>query len=201
MKSVKLTVKGIVQKVGYRNIVYRAARIRSIKGYVRNLDDVEESVEIIAQFPDKRILEDFIKEIMVNDGFVEVHRIIREDTEEKEHLRFEVVRGSYEEENAERLDAAEIQLKRLTQTVISGNQQLGGNMSIGFTQLGDKIDTGFDNLGRKVDNVADKIDSFSAATTGRFDTVDKKYGKISNKLDKISGSLEKIVDVFETPKE
>ena len=145
-----------------------------IKGYVKNLDDPDESVEIVAQHPDSNTLEDYIKKIKINDGLIEVHEIIKEDITEKEHRKFIVIRGSPEDENAERLDVAEIQLKKLTHAVISGDNKLG----------------------EKLDNVANKIDSFSTATTDRFDTVDTKYGRIYQTLVPISESLKELVEIF-----
>jgi acylphosphatase len=193
MKSLKLTVKGIVQKVGFRNTVYRAAKKLGIRGYIKNLDDPDESVEAVIQHPDEKVLEEFINKIRINDGFIEVHEILKEEMEEKEYLKFEAIRGSFEEENAERLDVAEMQLKRLTGAVVTGNQQV-------IEKLGGKLDKVNDNLGEKMDNVGNKLEAFSSATMQRFDTVDKKYGKISeklDKLDKISDSLERLADVLE----
>ena len=167
MKSLKLTVRGIVQKVGFRNTVYRTAKEMKIKGYVKNLDDPDESVEIVAQHSDPKVLEEYIKKIKINDGLIEVHEIIKEEVTEKEHRKFDVVRGSPEEENAERLDVAEIQLKKLTQAVISGDNKLGEKLD----NVGVKVEI----VGEKVDTLGNKLDSFSTATTDRFDMVDNKY--------------------------
>ena len=202
-----------------------------IRGYVKNLDDPDESVEIVAQHPDYKVLEEYIKKIKINDGMIEVHEIIKEEATEKEHKKFEVIRGSPEEENAERLDVAEIQLKKLTQAVISGDKDLGEKITTGNKELGEKITTGNRGLGEKLDNVSGnveivagkidnlgvsvgivggkidnlgiKLDSFSNATTDRFDTVDTKYGKISDRLERICVSLEELVGILRVfkPKE
>ena len=188
MKSLKLTIKGIVQKVGYRNIVYRTAKKMGIRGYVKNLDDPDESVEAVIQHADEKILEGFIDKIRIDDGLVEVHDIIKKETEEQVFPKFEIIRGSPEEENTERLDVAEMQLKGLTgavytvaEKVDAGNENLGGKID----GLGQKIDitnNSIQVLTTKTDKMADNLDSFAHSTMRRFDTVDKKYGKVSENL-------------------
>ena len=207
MKSLKLTVKGIVQKVGYRNTVYRAARKMGINGYVKNLDDPKESVEAVIQHPDEKVLEEFIDKIKINDGIVEVHEIVKEKIEEKEFPKFEIIRGSPEEESAERLDVAEMQLKTLTgavyivgEKVEAGNENLGGKIDgLGgkIDGLGAKIDitnNSIQVLTVKTDKVAENLNSFANATMQRFDVMETKYGTVSEELREISRNLKEFVD-------
>ena len=196
MKSLKLIVRGIVQKVGYRNDVYHTARKLKLKGYVKNLDDPEESVEILAQHENPAVLEEFIGKIRINDGFIEVEEIARQEVQEEPRIKFEIIRGSSEEENAERLDVAEVQLKRLTHTVYTGDLKLHeGNQKL--HEGNQKLHEDNQQVIGKLDSMDSQLVSFSSNTSSRFDTVDHKYGKISDKLEEISVSLNKLVSVLE----
>ncbi len=64
--KVTLIVHGVVQGVGYRNIVRAAANRHGIKGYVRNVRDG--SVEIVA-VGEHGSINAFEKEIVVNDRY------------------------------------------------------------------------------------------------------------------------------------
>jgi len=182
MKSLKLTIKGIVQKVGYRNAVYRVAKEMKVKGYVKNLGDPDDSVELVVQHPDSQVLEAFIKKIKINDGFIEVHEILREEIKEKEYLKFEVIRGSSADEEGERLDVAEMALKNLTKAVVSGNQKII-----------EKQDETIKVLSQKHDATNAILTKFSEETHASFDLMEKKYGAISEKL----GKLDKMADSFD----
>lgn len=59
MKKARILVQGIVQGVGFRPNVYRLARARELKGYVRNLGNV---VEIVAE-GDEKDIKLFIKDL------------------------------------------------------------------------------------------------------------------------------------------
>jgi hydrogenase maturation protein HypF len=60
MKSVKITVTGIVQGVGFRPFVYRLAKQLDLKGYVRNLGGSE--VEIVVEGSPK-VIEEFLRRL------------------------------------------------------------------------------------------------------------------------------------------
>jgi len=123
MKTLKIIVKGIVQRVGYRNNVYRIAKTLKVKGYVKNLDDPDESVEIVAQ-QEENILNEFLKLIKINDDVTEVNEIEKEEIKPGNYKKFEISRGSYDEENAERLDVAAIHLYNLSKKMDSMNGKL-----------------------------------------------------------------------------
>jgi hydrogenase maturation protein HypF len=61
MKFLKITVRGIVQGVGFRTFVHRIARENHISGYVKNLGT---SVEIDAEGDDKDV-ESFVGKLRV----------------------------------------------------------------------------------------------------------------------------------------
>lgn len=59
MGQVHLLISGFVQGIGYRAFVRNQAQKLGIVGWVRNLSD--NRVEVVAQSPDKKTLEKFIK--------------------------------------------------------------------------------------------------------------------------------------------
>lgn len=61
MVRARILVQGIVQGVGFRPNVYRLAKKKDIKGYVRNLGNV---VEIIVE-GEKKIIESFLKDLKI----------------------------------------------------------------------------------------------------------------------------------------
>ena len=193
MMGLKLTIRGIVQKVGYRNAVYRAAKEMKIKGYVKNLDDPDESVEAVIQHPDSQVLETFIKKIKINDGFIEVHEILKEEIQEKECPKFEIIRGSSKDEEGERLDVAEMALKNLTKAVVSGNQKIIEKQDEMINVLSKKQDQTIKVLSQKHDETNAILTKFSEETHISFDVMEKKYGAISEKL----GKLDKMADSFD----
>ena len=76
--SKKITIKGLVQGVGFRPFVYKLAKKLSLSGWVRNTN---ESVEIIA-CGKKKALSDFIKNIKQNPpGLAEIYSIDAQETD------------------------------------------------------------------------------------------------------------------------
>jgi len=99
-----IQVSGTVQRVGYRHIVQNIARKLKITGYIENLEGYD--VHIIAE---GRVddLDAFILAIRNVEYPVEVEEIctVKEDYK-GEYSYFTVIRGSPEEELAERFDTA-----------------------------------------------------------------------------------------------
>ncbi len=99
-----IQVSGAVQRVGYRHIVQNIARKLHITGYIENLEGYD--VHIIAE---GRVddLDAFIQAIRNVEYPVEIEEIctVKEDYK-GEYSYFTVIRGSPEEELAERFDTA-----------------------------------------------------------------------------------------------
>ncbi len=57
----RIVIKGVVQGVGFRWRVQRAARAKKLGGFVRNLPDG--SVEVYASAPSETELKEFVKQI------------------------------------------------------------------------------------------------------------------------------------------
>ncbi len=88
--KVKLIVRGVVQKVGYRWIVRDEANKLGINGIVRNLPD--KTVEVICEAKDEATLKEFISEIS-RDRFLsaKVDKVERTDYLGKINKGFEII--------------------------------------------------------------------------------------------------------------
>ena len=99
-----ILVQGTVQRVGYRHIIQGIARRNRVCGCIRNLEGYD--VEIIAEgMPDD--LARFEKEIQIQEYPICVEQIeVSEAPYTGEYSYFEIVRGTPEDELAERFDSA-----------------------------------------------------------------------------------------------
>jgi acylphosphatase/archaellum component FlaC len=102
VKRFEIIVKGIVQKVGYRDYVEEVARRLGIVGFVENVKDG--TVRIVCE-TDEETVKKFIHEINIKKGLIEV-----EDVQIKsagiatgEFKYFEIKYGPLEEEIGERM--------------------------------------------------------------------------------------------------
>jgi acylphosphatase len=102
VKRFEIIVKGIVQKVGYRDYVEEVARRLGIVGFVENVKDG--TVRIVCK-TDEETIKKFIHEINIKKGLIEV-----EDVQIKsvgiatgEFKYFEIKYGPLEEEIGERM--------------------------------------------------------------------------------------------------
>lgn len=91
----KVTVKGIVQGVGFRPFVYRIAKEHGIKGYVKNAGN---SVEILIANEDQSNFVRFLKDLKAKSPpLAKIYSIDVEDVEkEKEYKDFYVLKSSIE---------------------------------------------------------------------------------------------------------
>lgn len=123
----------------------------------------EVSVEVFAE-GEKKQLDEFAKFIKFKDYAVEVEKLeIHKEKATGEFKYFKILRGDGFAEIGERLDTAG---KLLYLSLEKHDQTLAVSKS----------------MDSKLDGLGSKLDSFSTATTSRFDVVDKKYGKISERL-------------------
>ncbi len=73
--NAKITVKGIVQGVGYRWFADRAARKYDLKGYVANLPDGSVFLEVEGE---RGLIEDLIKDLRVGPRMSKIDDVIVE---------------------------------------------------------------------------------------------------------------------------
>lgn len=99
-----MNICGSVQRVGYRHLVQGIARKNRVTGFIKNLDGYD--VLVIAEGRTEDVAR-FREEIRIQEYPVSVESIaITEEPWTGEFSYFEVVRGSPEEELAERFDSA-----------------------------------------------------------------------------------------------
>jgi acylphosphatase len=113
IRRADILVKGEVQGVGYRDVVFKIARKLKIVGFVENTKPYD--VRIIAE-GEKENLDKFIEQIKIEEHPIlvdEVDVTFEESTGEFEY--FEVRRGDITEELGERLDLARGEMKKLHQ--------------------------------------------------------------------------------------
>ncbi|MBE0516083.1 MAG: acylphosphatase [Methanophagales archaeon] len=113
MVRANILVKGEVQGVGYRGVVFRIARKLKIAGFVENIRPYD--VRIIAE-GEKENLESFIEQIKIEEDPISVEELdvtFEEPTGEFEY--FEVKRGDITDELGERLDLARGEMIKLHQ--------------------------------------------------------------------------------------
>ncbi|MEM2948865.1 MAG: acylphosphatase, partial [Candidatus Bilamarchaeaceae archaeon] len=175
MKTLKIIVRGRVQKVGYRRLVDEIAFDLGITGYVRNLED-KKTVEIIAQHENDAILHKFVERIKITDYPIRVDKVeSSEMTEPVRYAEFEVIEGPIEIENRESLEAGAIYMRKLANEMRKLTNDTG-DVKNETKDMKNEIkvelrDTRVE-LGGKLDHLATEI-------TKRFDTVDVKYDRIS----------------------
>lgn len=88
MKSVKITVSGLVQGVGYRYFCYKKALEYGINGYAKNL--YNGNVEVLAQ-GEEGLIKGFIKELNTGPNYASVKSLNTEETDvEKEYQEFSI---------------------------------------------------------------------------------------------------------------
>ncbi len=91
-KALKIKIVGIVQGVGFRPFVYRLAKARALKGYVKNLGGSEVEIHIEGR---EDFLEDFVKALEIEKPEkAKYDKIIVEETNPKDFEGFEILKSS-----------------------------------------------------------------------------------------------------------
>ena len=172
MKRVAITAKGRVQKVGYRDEVEEIARKLNVTGFVENVKPYD--VRIVAEGEDEHI-DVFIKRIKINKFPIDVENVeVNFDDFTGEFEYFEIKRGKWGEEIAERLDTAG---KLLYKSV-----ELGGeSVEIGKKML------------EKQDSMLEKQDSMLGKQDSMLEKQDETIGAVREVSERIDRGKEDIV--------
>jgi len=173
MKRVAITAKGRVQKVGYRDEVEEIARKLNVTGTVENVKPYD--VRIVAEGEDEHI-DVFIKRIKINKFPIDVENVEVnfDDDFTGEFDYFEIKRGEWGEEIAERLDTAG---KLLYKSV-----ELGGeSVEIGKKML------------EKQDSMLEKQDSMLGKQDSMLEKQDETIGAVREVSERIDRGKEDIV--------
>ncbi|MBD3390018.1 hypothetical protein GF415_03635 [Candidatus Micrarchaeota archaeon] len=158
MKSLKIIVKGRVQRAGYRNFVDETAYALGIRGQVKNLEDG--SVEIIAQHEDKQILEKFIEKVNVSEYPIHVKEIIREEVESEPFEEFDIKRGDLSKEQSERLDEAAFYLRQVSTKIDSFSDSTSSRFDVVDTKYG-KISEQLEHMSGSLDKLVSVLERFA----------------------------------------
>ena len=113
MQRAIITVKGRVQRVGYRDIVAEIADKMGITGSVQNLQDGK-NVEKIAE-AEKKVLEEFLKLLWAKeDSNIKVTKIdVEYQPPKRDHEYFEIIYEDFQKEGFERIGDAVVFLKKI----------------------------------------------------------------------------------------
>ena len=158
MKSLKLTVKGRVQKAGYRNFVDEAAYVLGIKGEVKNLEDG--SVEIIAQHKDEGALEKFVEKISVSEYPIHVREVKREYVDVSPFEEFDIKRGDLAAEQSERLDEAAFYLRKVSGRLDSFSENTSSRFDVVDTKYG-KISDKLEEISVSLSKLVSVLERFA----------------------------------------
>ena len=189
MKRAIVIARGEVRKVNYRDAVEEIARKLKITGFVENFKHYD--VRIVAEGEDERI-DIFIERIKINKFPIEVEGIeVRFEEFKGEFEYFEIKRGEWGEEIAERLDTAGKLLYKTVElserSVELGERSVGlGERSVSLGEKSVQLSGESVEIGKKM---LDKLDDFHQDTMQRFDSLDVKYGRIAENIERILEEL------------
>ena len=130
MQQIKAVIiaRGEVQRVGYRDIVERAARKMKLTGIVENIKPYD--VKIICE-GNKTSIDSFIKLIDIKEPTIEVEELeVSFEDATGEFDYFEIKRGDMAEELGERLDIANINMTLMMAKQDSMIEKFDDNTSV-----------------------------------------------------------------------
>jgi acylphosphatase len=172
-------VSGKVQRAGYREIVKSIAIRLGVSGRVRNLPD--DTVEVTCEAP-KEALDRFASAIVFTKGLVRVDgvRLVEEVSVEPSGALFDVLRAAWQDEMAERGDAAAEYLGIVVDKLGEVGEKVD-QVGAKVDQVGAKVDqvgTKVDQVGAKVDGVGQDVRSMHVDMNSQFANLDRRYDSI-----------------------
>jgi len=195
MDRIQITVRGEVQRVGYRDRVQRIARKNAITGWVQNIRGYD--VQIVAEGTCED-LNTFCREIQIIEGPIHVESldiVHVQFTGEFEY--FEIKRGQPDEEMGERFDAALHYLIR-----IDANSQRSVEIGELMLQKQDVMLEKQDQMIGNQDRMLEKQDTINRLQQDTINeihhmnhevvhTLESRYVTIEHQLDEIRIALKK----------
>jgi acylphosphatase len=123
-----ITASGEVQRVGYRDVVERAARKMKLTGFVENIKPYD--VRIVCE-GNKTGIDSFVRLIKMKEYPIDVENLdVRFEDATGEFEYFEIKRGDMTEELGERLDIANTKMTEMSQKQDVMIEKLDNNTSI-----------------------------------------------------------------------
>lgn len=150
----EITVKGRVQKAGYRDAVEEAAFNLNLMGFVKNMHD--KTVKIVCE-GEKADIEKFLKKIKIHEFPISVEDVKAAYSKPTgEFTDFEIIR---EEDitvaTYERLDSVVRYMRQmnsnLSEKMDSGNKTLAESIDSGNKMLAERMDSGNKMLAGKIE--------------------------------------------------
>lgn len=163
-RAVIVTVKGKVQRVGYRRYVLDIAQEEGVAGEARNQPDG--SVRVFAQGKDDSIAS-FLRKLRTPSPPAVVKEVQERKARPRAVKGFRMVSGGVSEEMQEGFGAMQAEF-----SAYRGE----------FRGFASRTDKNFRDLGGK-------FDGFAGQTDANFRAMDTKYGEISEKLSQILSAL------------
>ena len=220
LRRAEIVVKGDVQEAGYRAEVFKIAIKYPLKGFVENLRDGR--VKIICE-GEKKVIENFIKEIDIKNEFITVKEIEKKFLQPKNEFKnFEVKVSdiAYElfqgfgtakkflkasinetrkvgekvEKVGEKVDNVGKEVKASRKDIKAMHKDLGEKISNMQKDLGGKISNMHKDLGNKLDKETNILTEFKNQTGDNFQDLDKKYHTISKNMEEMNKNIAKLTD-------
>ncbi|MBU4374030.1 MAG: acylphosphatase [Euryarchaeota archaeon] len=183
-----LTVKGEVQRVGYRDAVERIARKMKLTGYVENIEPYD--VRIVCE-GEKNIVESFMEQIKIKDERINVESIdLTYEKPTDEFTFFKIKRGELVEEIGERFDRANYDLKVMTEKQTDTINILKENTNL----LKENTNT----LTSFRDETNNNLTSLRNETNNNFTNLDSKYHVISEDMRSLKDDIHKLTEAMIT---
>jgi acylphosphatase len=190
MRRAIIIAKGDVQRVGYRDVVERAARRLNVKGFVENVKPYD--VRIIAEGKEKA-LDEFIAQIRIRKFPIFVDDLgVRLEDATGGFEYFEIRRADWRDELGERLDTAGTLLYRSVElsekTVDLGEE----SVRIGRTMLEKQ-----DEMLEKQDEMLEKQDEMLEKQDEMLEKQDETIGEIRGLREDLKPYMDKRFKVIE----
>lgn len=209
----EITVRGKVQKAGYRDHVQEVARSLDIKGFVENMKDG--SVKIVCE-TDEATLKEFVESLRLKTEFVDVKNIEITETQPAsgEFEAFQIKYGPLEEEMGERLVAAfniavatrqdiksvDHNLKNMHQDLKTSITSMHTDLKSGIDSMHQDLKSGFESTHQELKDMRvdlkSSVDSMHDDVNRRFEEMANRYDVISAELLKTREELKRAVDTL-----
>lgn len=179
LKAVRVTVRGKVQRVGYRRYLLDSAQEEGVSGYARNVPDG--SVAVFAQ-GEPRSLRSFLKKLRSPPRPAKVRNVEERSAKPSAKVRaFRLVSGGLAEEMQEGFGAMQSEFGE-HRSEFKGFKAEFRDYRSEFSGFASRTDGDLSALGGK-------LDSFASRTGDDFSQMNARYGEISDKLSGIMAQL------------
>lgn len=203
---VRITIKGTVQGVGYRDEVRRRALELGLTGMARNLPDG--SVEVIAEGEHDR-LKGLVTSLKSAEPPLQVNALIADYQESKGCFDdFLVVRDlEHNGKTEQKLEQGIEYLKQtngsiramhdgLNSNIKSMHENLGSKLDETRIELSSKLDETRNELSAKLDENKDAVVSMDGHLGAHIDKLDKKYDRFGDKMDELTRDIKELKELF-----